>query len=422
MQTRAIYHRRTTCRLCNSANVQCVLQLEPTPPAEWYFPLDRAHEADQRFPLDLFLCRDCGHVQLFDVIDPVRLFARYMYTSGSSPGLDDHFKEYANTVVRNLGLRQHALAVDVGSNDGTLLRHFANYGLRVFGVDPAEDIAMAATIAGIPTLNAFMDKTSARRIVAEVGKAQLVTANNVFAHNDELGEMTEAIESILADDGVFVFEVSNLLDTIKGLVFDFIYHEHLCYHSTKPMSAFLRRHGMELFDVARVASKGGSLRGYAQKIGGPRPVSTNVGNFIAKEEAAGLYDPSTYKHYIARVNSLREETLAYLQRRKAEGCVIAGYGASATVTTLLYHFQIGELLDFIVDDNPIRHGTVSPGHHIPVLDPSAIYSRRPDLIVILAWRFGKQIIDKHREYLAAGGEFVVPLTSFEVIRGESVEG
>ena len=202
-------------------------------------------------------------------------------------------------------------------------------------------------------------------MLLKLGKAQLVTANNVFAHNDELGEMTDAIESVLANDGVFVFEVSNLLDTVEGLVFDFIYHEHLSYHSTKPMKAFLRRHGMELIDVERVASKGGSLRGYAQKIGGQRPVSPNVGSFIAREETAGLYDRSTYKRYIARINSLRDETRAHLLRRKAEGCTIAGYGASATVTTLLYHFQLGGLIDFMVDDNPIRHGTVSPGHHIP---------------------------------------------------------
>ena len=170
MQTQPIYHRRTTCRLCDSANVHCVFQLEPTPPAEWYLPLERAHEADERFPLDLFLCSDCGHVQIFDVIDPVRLFARYMYTSASSPGLDAHFKEYANTVVRKLGLTPKALALDVGSNDGTLLRHFADRGLKVFGIDPAEGIAKAATAAGIPTLNAFMDKPSAKRIVAEVGE------------------------------------------------------------------------------------------------------------------------------------------------------------------------------------------------------------------------------------------------------------
>jgi SAM-dependent methyltransferase len=368
-------------------------------------------------PLDLFLCRACGHVQLLDVVDPFRLFARYVYKSATSPGLDDHFRRYADDVVSKCCIAPGALAVDVGSNDGTLLRHFGRHGLRVLGIDPAEGIARDATAAGIPTLNAFMDAATAARVRAESGVAQLVTANNVFAHNDQLGAMADAIASMLAADGVFVFEVSNLLDTIEGLVFDFIYHEHLCYHSVKPMDAFLRRHGMQLFDVERVASKGGSLRGSAQLIGGPRAVSARVTDFIAREEAAGLYLPETYHAYIARVNALREQTLDYLREARARGRSIAGYGASATVTTLLYHFQLGGLIDFIVDDNPIRHGTVSPGHHIPVLAPSALYERKPDIVVTLAWRFAEQMMRRHEEYLRRGGTFLVPLPTFVTVTG-----
>ena len=415
MSTTPLYRRRTTCRLCDSSNVECVFQLEPTPPAEWYYPLERAAEADERFPLDLFLCRDCGHVQIFDVIDPVRLFARYMYTSASSPGLDAHFKNYADYVFAKVKPPVGSLVVDVGSNDGTLLKHFKSHGLKVLGVDPAEQVSREATAAGIPTLNAFMEMSTAKKIVAEHGPAQLVTANNVFAHADELGGMAEAICATMAPDGAFVFEVSNLLDTVENLVFDFIYHEHLCYHSAKPMDTFLRRHGMHLFDVERVPSKGGSLRGYAQRISGPRPVSPNVPAYIAKEEAAGLYKPETYQKYIARVNALRDETLKYLKAAKAQGKKIAGYGASATVTTLLYHFHLGGVIDFIVDDNPIRHGTVSPGHHIPVHAPSAIYEQKPDIVVALAWRFADQMMAKHQTFLADGGKFVVPLPTFRVI-------
>jgi len=416
MATPPLHHRRSTCRLCDSADVTCVFQLEPTPPAEWYFPPERSHEADERFPLDLFLCRSCGHVQLFDVIDPVRLFARYMYTSASSPGLEDHFRRYADEVAAKCAPAAGSLVVDVGSNDGTLLKQFQRLGLRVLGIDPAEGIAREATAAGIPTLNAFMDATTARRVLDEWGPASLVTANNVFAHNDDLGSMAAAIASIMAPDGAFVFEVSNLLDTVEGLVFDFIYHEHLCYHSVKPMESFLRRHQLHLFDVERVASKGGSLRGFAQRVGGPRPVSPRVAEFIAREEAAGLYDPETYHTYIARVNRLRDETLSFLRAAKAQGRTIAGYGASATVTTLLYHFQLGDLIDFIVDDNPLRHGTVSPGHHIPVFPPDALYDRKPDIVVALAWRFADQMIRRHQRYLTQGGTFVVPAPVFRTVR------
>jgi hypothetical protein len=398
-----------------------VFQLEPSALAEWYLPPQRANEAAERFPLDLFLCRACGHVQLFDVIDPARLFSNYLYKSASSPGLEKHFSQYAQDIVKKLGLRPGALAVDVGSNDGTLLRHFAGHGLNVVGIDPAREIASAATAAGIPTLNAFMDAEAAQAVVRGHGRAQLCTANNVFAHNDALGDMAGAIGSMLADDGAFVFEVSYLLDTVEGLVFDFIYHEHLCYHSVKPMDSFLRRHGMHLFDVDRITSKGGSMRGFAQKLGGPRPVSPRVAEFVAKEEAAGLYDPATYRRYIDRVNALRDRTAAYLQEQRARGATIAGYGASATVTTLLHHFKIGHLFDFLVDDNPIRHGTVSPGHRIPVLHPDQIQAKKPDCVVVLAWRFAESILRQHQAYLRSGGTFIVPVPEFQELRGTAAE-
>jgi hypothetical protein len=354
-------------------------------------------------------------VQLLDVVDPVRLFAHYVYKSATSPGLEDHFRRYADDVVAKGGLGPGALAVDVGSNDGTLLRHFQRHGLRTLGIDPAEGIAREATAAGIPTLAGFLDAAMAERVRAESGPAQLVTANNVFAHNDQLGAMADAIASMMAPDGMFVFEVSNLLDTVEGLVFDFIYHEHLCYHSVKPMVTFLRRHGMEMYDVERVASKGGSLRGFAQLIRGPRPISPRVADFIAREERAGLYQPETYHAYIARVNTMRDQTLAYLRDAKTKGRSIAGYGASATVTTLLYHFHLGGLVDFLVDDNPIRHGTVSPGHHIPVFAPSALYERKPDIVVTLAWRFADQMMRRHEQYLRDGGTFLIPLPMFRTV-------
>jgi SAM-dependent methyltransferase len=417
MNTRPFHSRRTSCRLCDSTRIECVFQLEPLALAEWYLPPARAHEAAERFPLDLVLCRACGHVQLVDVIDAVRLFSNYAYTSASSPGLEAHFHRYAQAVVGKLALPPGARVLDVGSNDGTLLRQFAAHQLEVLGVDPAMAIAQAATAAGIPTLNGFMDAAMAHRVVHEGGPVQLCTANNVFAHNDELGGMADAIGSVLADDGAFVFEVSYLLDTVEGLVFDFIYHEHLCYHSVKPLDAFLRRHGMYLFDVERVASKGGSLRGFAQKLGGPRPVAPRVAELLALEEKAGLYDPATYRRFSAHVSRLRDQTTAFLRSCHARGLTVAGYGASATVTTLMHHFCIGDSIDFLVDDNPLRHGTVSPGYQVPVYPSQSLYERKPEVVLILAWRFADAIINRHAPYLEGGGTFVVPVPTFQERRG-----
>ena len=411
-----IYYRRTCCRLCSSEDVELVFGLEPTPPAEWYSTPDRSFETERTFPLDLYLCHTCGHVQIFDVIDPLALFSNYAYTSASSPGLESHFESYAGEVLARTGLRKGQLVVDVGSNDGTLLRFFLRDGMRVLGIDPAVELARQATISGIPTMAAFMGPEAAAEIALSQGHASLITANNVFAHNDDLDSMAAAIVTLLDDEGAFVFEVSNLLDTVEGLVFDFIYHEHLCYHSVKPLDTFLRKHGMELFEVERVPSKGGSLRGYAQKLNGPRPISPSVARFVKREIEAGLYNADTYHDYITEVNRRRDALLAYLYEAKANGSVIAGYGASATVTTLLYHFRMGELVEFLVDDNPIRHGTVSPGLHIPVLAPDALYELKPDIVVILAWRFADSILSNHGHFLDEGGEFVVPLPDLHFVR------
>lgn len=412
-----IHYRRDSCRLCNSTAVECVFEFEPSALAESYLPRERAHEAAELFPLDLFLCHNCGHVQLLDVIDPVHLFANYVYTSDSSPGLANHFRAYATHVVRKLGLAPGAHVVDVGSNDGTLLRQLADCGLNVLGIDPARGIAHEATAAGVPTINSFLNEAAVDEVRRRIGHAQLVTANNVFAHNDDLSSMADAVCAMLADDGVFVFEVSNLLDTVQGLVFDFVYHEHLCYHSVKPIRAFLRRHGLELFDVERVASKGGSLRGYAQKLNGPRRVSQRVDDYVAMEQSAGLYDSRKYAQLYAQVEKLREQTVARLQRCRAAGLTVAGYGASATVTTLMHHFQIGNLIDFLVDDNPIRHGTVSPGFGVPVHAPAALYEEQADVLIILAWRFADAIVAKHLAYLREGGTILVPVPVFREIAG-----
>jgi hypothetical protein len=409
------HRRRSTCRLCDSDNIECVLRLEPSPLADWYLPLQRASESNERIPLDLFLCHACGHVQLLDVIDPARLFSKYIYTTASSPGLVEHFRKYAETIVTRLSLPTGSLVVDVGSNDGTLLRCFSSHGMRVVGVDPAEKIAQAATAGGIPTLNTFFTIQTARQIVEQQGPAKLVTANNVFAHSDELGDMLDAIVATLADDGVFVFEVSYLLDTVEKLIFDYIYHEHLCYHSVKPMDAFLRRHGMQLFDIERMPSKGGSLRGFAQKLGGPRSVSPHIAELIDRESAAGLDQVSTYHQFIKRVNRLRDETTSVLRAHLDRGETVAGYGASATVTTLMHHFRLGNMIDFIVDDNPMRHGTVSPGYHIPVFHPSILYEKKPEAIVILAWRFAPAIMSRHQAYLELGGRFIIPVPAVTVI-------
>ena len=409
--------RRSTCRLCGSSDVVLVLSLTPTPPVDAYVEEAEVDTPQTAFPLDLFACRACGHAQLLDVVDPELLFGNYIYETASSPGLVAHFERYADEAIAYSGARPGGFAVDIGSNDGTLLRFFKEHGFQVLGVDPAEEIASRATAAGIETVASFMNVPVAERIRRDHGRADIVTANNVFAHADDMGEMADSVRELLAPNGLFFFEVSYLLDMIEGMVFDFIYHEHLCHHSVKPLRTFLARHGLELVDVIHIPTKGGSLRGVAQLKGGPRAVGPSVESFIEREESAGLYGPGIYENWDARIEEVRRTVTQQVDAVRERGGTVAGYGASATSTVLIHHFDLGDKLEFIVDDIPERQGRFSPGHHIPVVSADAISDRSPDAILVLAWRFADMIIDKHRDYLSRGGTFLVLLPEPRIISG-----
>ena len=407
--------RRSTCRLCDSSELELVLALTPTPPVDAYVEPSKLDEPQPAYPLELFACSDCGHAQLLDVVSPELLFGDYIYETSSSPGLVAHFRRYAEEVLELSGLDERAFAVDIGSNDGTLLRFLKERGLRVLGVDPAEAIARRATSAGIETIPSFMACTLAEHIREAHGQAELVTANNVFAHTDDMGEMADSVRELLSPRGLFVFEVSYLLDMIEGMLFDLIYHEHLCYHSVRPLRSFLRQHGLELIDVHHVPTKGGSLRCSAQLANGSRPVAPTVESFIDREQAAALYDMRTYDSWAGRIEALRNTVSELVTGIRSQGKTGAGYGASATTTVLIHHFNLAETLEFLVDDIPMRQGRFSPGHHIPVGPAEWIYDHSVDYVIILAWRFADMIVAKHREYLASGGRVVVPLPEPNVI-------
>jgi SAM-dependent methyltransferase len=361
------------------------------------------------------MCRSCGLAQLIDVIDSEILYGEYIYVTASSMGLAEHFQGYAHSVTDRCRLKPGSLVVDIGSNDGTLLRHFRERGMSVLGVEPATHIAAQATAAGIKSIDKFFTPDLARQMVAENGHAKLITANNVFPNIDDLMSWVNAINELLANDGVFVFESYYLADLVQNKVFDFIYHEHLSAFSVKPMQALFERVGLELVAVERVPTKGGSLRYFVQHSGGPLANDGSVAEMRVLEDNMGLYRKETFLAFADKINGLKEQTKKFLAKAKSEGKSIAGFGASITGTTLIYHFEIGMYLDYLVDDNPAKQGRFSPGLHLPVLPTSAIYERKPDYVVVLAWRFAEPFISKNKAYLESGGGFVIPVPEFNVI-------
>jgi len=411
----AAYYRRDTCRLCGSRALDIALNLTPTPPADAYLPIEQGDIVQEVYPLDLYLCRDCGFSQLCDVIGAESIYIDYIYETKSSLGLVDHFRRYAHAVLDRINPLPGSLVVDIGSNDGSLLQFFKERKMTVLGVDPAREIARDATIAGIETLPEFFTADLSNQIRLERGAASIITANNIFANVDQLGEFTENIRALLRPDGVFIFESYYLADLIENVVFDFIYHEHLSSFSVIPLIGFFRRHGMELIHAERVSTKGGSLRYTVQLAGGPRPVSASVGELSAEENRRGLGSLETFKAFAASIDLEKQRLIALLGKIRNEGGTIAGYGASATTTTLIYHFELEKFLSYLVDEYPRKQNVLSPGLHLPVLAPQTLIDRKTDYVVILAWRYVEPILAKNRSFADQGGRFIVPLPNVHVI-------
>lgn len=402
--------RKSACRLCGSRALELVLPIRPSPIGDAFVTADRLDETQQLYPLDCYLCGDCGHLQNLDVVDPDVLFRDYTYRTSVSLGLVQHFANYARSVVSDLAIAKDSLVVEMGSNDGSLLKAFRAEGMRVQGIDPARDIAKAATDQGVPTLPDFFTSQVAADIRAERGAATVFCANNVFAHIDNLADVADGIRALLAPDGVFVFEVSYIVDMIDHMVFDTIYHEHVSHHALLPMEAFLQRHGLALFDVMRTGTKGGSIRAFAQLAAtGRRATSAQLTSLMAEETRRGITRPEIYRDWFAAIAQRKQAVLAFLDRAQRAGMTVAGYGASTTTTTLLYHFELESRLAFIADDNPLKQGRFSPGAHIPVLPSSELMTRKPDIVVILAWIYAEPIIARNAAFMAAGGTFLVPL-------------
>ena len=410
------YHHRSTCRLCDCKELTKVFALTPTPPANAFVSKEQLSEEQASFPLDLFFCNKCAHLQLMSFLDPNQLFQNYIYVSGTSKTFIEHFFSYAKSCINRFSLTSDSLVIDIGSNDGTLLSVFKEKHLNVLGIDPARNIAKTASAKGIETWPEFFNHSTVEKILETKGRAAIITANNVFAHIDNLSGLVRSIRSLLKPRGVFVFEVSYLGAVFENTLFDTIYHEHVAYHSIQPLIGFFNSNGMELFDVEKIASHGGSIRGMAQLIGGPNNTNSSVQKMINYEKKLGLNLSKTWVSFANKITLLRDELVTLLTNLKREGKSIAGYGAPAKATTLMYHLGIGpEIIDFISDDSPLKQGLYSPGFHIPILSSDAIYKRNPDYVLLLAWNFTIQIVENHQRYLKIGGHFIVPLPEIRII-------
>ncbi|MFC1704249.1 class I SAM-dependent methyltransferase [Candidatus Omnitrophota bacterium] len=311
-------------------------------------------------------------------------------------------------------LEKNCLVIDIGSNDGTLLRNFVQKGFSVLGIEPASNIAQLANSNGVRTMNAFFGKQAALQAVNQFGKARAITATNVFAHVDNIQDFVEGIDCLLGERGVFVIEVPYLLNLVEGLEFDTIYHEHLSYFSLHPLRELFKKFNMHIVKAKVVGIHGGSLRIFVQK---EKPASSaELDVLMRKEEVFGVKDVSAYFDFAKRVVHLREKLLHILREVKSANKKISGYGATAKSTTLLHYCNIGnDFIDYVLDATPLKQGKYTPGTHIPIVSGEVFKNNPPDYALLLAWNYYLHILEKEKAYRSKGGKFILPIPEPKII-------
>jgi len=395
-----------------------VLELIPTALANEVVSAELAGGQQETFPLDLILCNKCSHLQLKHLVDPARLFRDYVYVSGTSTVFVSHFKQLAGVVgkmVRTSGRNPRAL--EIGSNDGTLLRALLDEGFDVLGIDPAESIATAASNSGIPTRVAFFDESYARELAEQVPPFDAVVANNVLAHAGQLSDIFRGIARLLTPDGFVVFEVSYLGDVVVDNLFDTIYHEHTSYHALAPLVENLPEHGLAVFDVERVTTHGGSIRVFAQSVkSGKRVVESSVAEMLRDEQGLALASSKTYAELAARITQLRVEFQGLIADLDGDGVKLGGFGAPAKATTLCYQLGVNSKnFQYVIDDNPMKQGKFTPGLHIPIRGRDALELEPVDCLVVFAWNFVDSIVASNKTFTGNGGKFVVPVPKLQIL-------
>ncbi|MBI4830196.1 MAG: class I SAM-dependent methyltransferase [Candidatus Lindowbacteria bacterium] len=407
------------CSFCDSRSMTEIINFGSVALAGAFLkPEQFASEA--RYPLRLYFCNDCFAVQVIDKVNPGVLFKNYFYFSSAIRTLREHFIDYATEVTSRFLDPEKSTVIEFGCNDGVLLGPLADQKIRtVIGVDPATNIVKTINDPRITIVNDFFNEDVAAGIVADHGKADMIVANNVYAHIPEMQGVTRAIKNALKDDGVFVFEVHYLGKIIKELQYDMIYHEHLYYHSLLSLMKHFARYDMMIFDVKPVQIHAGSMRYYVCKKGSRRGSSISAQASALKEEelANGYHRAETYARFAADVADRKEKLMDLLTRLKTKGASIAGYGASGRANTMIQYCGIDHrYLDYMIDDAPAKLGLYTPGSHFLIQPRSVLDQRpRPDYLLIFAWSFFSEIAKKCTDYLDSGGRMIVPLPNVQIM-------
>ncbi len=408
--------RVEVCRFCQSKNLRPFLDLGNQPPSDAFLKKEELNKEELRFPLDVFLCVDCGQAQLGSVVPSDYLYCKnYPYESSTTKTGREHFYGMAKDICERFSLSKNDLVIDMGSNVGILLGGFKTQGVRVLGVDPARIMAEIANTSGIETIVDTFSASLARIILKKYGKASAITGTNVFAHIRNVDDTVEGVKNLLTDKGILVIEAPHFLELVKRVEYDTVYHEHLSYLSIKPLVRFFRKHGMELFDVEKIKIHGGSIRFYVSRAGA-YPIAPRVPAIVKEEEAEGIYSLGRLHRFRTAVEEQKRLLIEMLRGIKSQGKRIVGVSAPAKGNTLLNYCGITtEYLDYITEKAQMKVGLFTPGTHIPVYGDDKLLQDQPDYALILAWNFADEIMSNLSEFKKRGGKFIIPIPKPKIV-------
>ncbi|HVW41042.1 MAG TPA: class I SAM-dependent methyltransferase [Amycolatopsis sp.] len=410
----------TTCRLCGSTSMESVVDLGATPPCERFLTAGQLDEPEATYPLHLQVCTDCWLAQIPPLITPEDTFTEYAYFSSFSDSWVEHARRFVEGATERAGLTGDSFVVEVASNDGYLLQHVVAQQIRCLGIEPSVNVGQAARDKGVPTLTAFLSPETGESVRAAHGPANLVVANNVYAHIPDVIGFTKGLRALVADDGWVAIEVQHLLTLIQKIQYDTIYHEHFQYYTVESARRALATGGLSLVDVELLPTHGGSIRLWAQPAEIAGEPSRRMVDVLADEKAAGLHELSGYTEFAVRVARVRRDLLRFLIQAADEGKTVVGYGAPGKGNTLLNHCGIRpDLLAYTVDRNPYKHGRYTPGTRIPVLPPERIAADRPDYVLVLPWNLRDELTAQLSYVEEWGGKLVFPIPQLEIVEVKS---
>jgi SAM-dependent methyltransferase len=403
------------CRLCGTELTHTFVDLGMSPPCESYLSADQLDQGETFYPLHVRVCPSCLLVQLPAYITAEDVFSHYAYFSSYSDSWVAHAERFVAGAVDRLGLSDDSFVVEVASNDGYLLQHVVARGIRALGVEPAGNVAEAALAKGVPTEVLFLGEETGRKLAEAHGRADLVVANNVFAHVPDIVDFAKGLRALVADHGRVTIEIPHLLRLIEGREYDTIYHEHYSYLSLLTTQRVLATAGLTVVDVEELPTHGGSLRTWSAATTSSAAVGPAVEQVLAAERTAGLHTLEGHAGFARDVAAVRNDLVEFLTGRSREGARVAGYGAPGKGNTLLNHAGVrSDLLEFTVDRNPFKHGKFLPGTHIPIHPVEMLAEARPDYVLILPWNLREEIAAQLAYVRDWGGRLVVPLPSLEV--------